>query len=76
MSKAVTVPASPAKWDRGKWIDANGHQIDGHAPLAQLGVGGTYVQPGGKVARITAIEQQEDSKGRAFTIVTSEVQGG
>ena len=74
MSKAVTVPASPAKWDRGrgKWIDANGNQIDGHAPLAQLGVGGMYILPNGKTAKITAIEHQADAKGRVFTIVTSE----
>lgn len=50
---------SRAQWHPGRqrWIDGAGSEIHGEFPLAQLGVGGQYVDP------------DPAAKGRVWTIV-------
>ena len=65
-TQSNAMPQSPATLRHGRWHDAKGSRIEGPAPLAQLGVGGSYVDPKGRTLTITDITKDE----RGFVFVT------
>jgi len=73
----VSKPTGIATHNGRVWVDGSRKPIIGAAPLAQLGVGGQYVDPqDGRTKTITKIDaSQVDAKGRPFTIVVATAQG-
>ena len=66
-TQSTVTPPSPATLKDGRWHDANGTRIEGHAPLAQLGVGGEYVTLAGHRKKIIDVR----TDGRGFVYVTA-----
>lgn len=69
-SNKTVNPVGPAVMKSGRWHAANGEPITGPAPLAQLGVGGTYIDAKGRTVKIMAIS----TDARGFTYVTGQPQ--
>ena len=66
-TQSTVTPHSPATLKDGRWHDATGARIEGPAPLAQLGVGGQYVDREGHQKKI--IDVRTDDRG--FVYVTA-----
>lgn len=64
---------SPARWvpAKGRWVDADGKTLDGPAPLAQLGVGGQWIDRRGRTVTIQKIVT--DERGFVYVVGTGQL---